>query len=111
MRVTVHDIARAQLAEWRRSLGESRQVRARMHGPFWAEFVRSLADAGGPPPGSMPHPGPGSRKWWVAFPPRYMALVRFRETRAFFGLVVRREAVVIEFNFSPGLPDPVAPGT
>ena len=39
-------------------------------------------------------------------PAMSLALVRFRTSRVFFGLIERREAVVLEFNFSPGLPEP-----
>jgi hypothetical protein len=50
----------------------------------------------------------GVGRWWVAFPENYLALVEFRTTRVFFGWFTTREAVVLKFNFSPGLRGRVA---
>jgi hypothetical protein len=108
MRIKLHTTAGVQLDQLGRSLSANPRTRARMIRRLWEEFKRSLREAQGPPPGSVPCPSFGAQEWWVAFPPCHLALVRFRTTRVFFGWFVRREAVVFELNFSPGLPEPVA---
>lgn len=108
MRIKLHTTANEQLARLGRSLSTDPPTRSRLTRRLWEEFKRSLREAQGPPPGSVSSPDHGSDCWWVAYPPCYLALVRFRTTRAFFGWFVRHEAVVFELNFSPGLPEPVA---
>ena len=108
MRIKLHTTANEQLGRLGRSLSTDPPTRSRLTRRLWEEFKRSLREAQGPPPGSVPCSDLGSHRWWVAFPPCHLALVRFRTTRVFFGLIERREAVVLEFNFSPGLPEPVA---
>jgi len=107
MRVKIHDRAKTQFGAWRRSLGATQRERAESRKRLWEEFVENLRRAGGPPPGSVPAAGTGVGRWWVAFPENYLALVEFRITRVFFGWFATREAIVLRFNFSPGLPDRV----
>ena len=108
MRIKLHTTASEQLARLGRSLSANPHTRAKMVRQLWEEFKRSLREANGPPPGSVPCSDLEPGRWWAAYPPCHLALVRFRTTRVFFGWYERREAVVLEFNFSPGLPEPVA---
>lgn len=105
MKIRIHTYARGQLVRLGRSLSPQPAERVRLTRQLWEEFKQSLRTAKGPPPGSVPCPEYGPDCWWVHFPPCYGAFVRFRTTRVFFGWFVRRSALVITFNFSPGLPD------
>ncbi len=104
MKIKIHTNARGQLAQLGRSLSPHPAERARLTRQLWEEFKRSVREAKGPPPGSVADTTYGSDCWWVHFPPCYLALVRFRTTRVFFGWFVRRSALVVTLNFSPGLP-------
>ena len=92
MRIKLHTKAGEQLDRLGHSLATRQHTPARMARRLWEEFKQSLRDAKGPLPGSMACPEYGPDYWWVAFPPCYLALVRFRTTREFFGWLVRREA-------------------
>jgi hypothetical protein len=108
MRIKLHTTASEQLVRLGRSLSPDPRTRARLVRQVWEEFKRTLREGNGPPPGSVACSDYGPDCWWVAFPPCYLAVVRFRTTRVLFGWVVRRSALVIDLNFSPGLPEPVA---
>ena len=105
MTIKPHLNIRADIAAWRRSLSADPTERHRLAKEFWAEFVAALTTAGGPPPGSTRTNDPNPDCWWCPFPPGYLALVWFRRTGGFLGFWSKPEAVVLELNFSPGLPD------
>lgn len=102
MEVKLHDTARPDYLRWRRSLSPDQAEGRRLVRQFWTEFVNNLTAANGPPPESVPSAEHGRGWYWVAFPPCYLALVRFYSTGGWFGWFGRRKAVVRRIVLSPG---------
>jgi hypothetical protein len=104
MDVKIHVRARADYILWRRSLATTRVERDRLSTLYWEAFKTGIIASQGPPQYAMEAPNHGDHCYWCPFPPYYLALVKFRETPRLLGTRTYREAIVIEFNFSPGLP-------
>ena len=102
MEVKLHDDCRPDYLRWRRTLSPDHAERRRLVRQFWTEFVNTLTETNGPPPGSIPCHEFGVGCYWVEFPPVYLALVRFRTSGGWFGWFRRRRAAVVRINLSPG---------
>ena len=111
MEVKIHERARPDFSRWRYSLSAIRTVRSTMAKQMWEEFRASIMQANGPPAGSIPIPELGQDYWLCPYPPCYMSLVWFRMVSNFLGLWPTRVAIVMDFNFSPGLPGPTPEDT
>ena len=110
MDVKMHTNAFEQFEHWRISLAVTERECSTLARQYWKEFQAEIVRANGPPKNSIRMTDPqltGQDYWLCSFPPHYLATVLFREKSHFLKLWTQREAIVTEFNFSPGLADRV----
>lgn len=106
MRVVVrpHEASRAAFRDWRRSLGATRAERDCRSQTIWAEFVRRIVTAEGPPPGAVVDTSTRPPTFWCEFPGGGLAQILVRPDRRVSMFTVEREVLVLDLVFSPGPP-------
>jgi hypothetical protein len=106
MRVTVlpHKRIKPLLAAWRRSLGDTREQRDQLASRLWGEFVDSIVAAKGPPHGSIEDDTRTPLTYWCNFPGVGVAQLLVEPDRRVGFFRIERRVVVVNLNFSPGLP-------
>ena len=100
----VHEDIAFEYQRWRRSLARNLRESAALADRYWTEFEAYIQSAGGQPPkGSYPHKEMPDA-FWCSFPPAYIAAVVRKRIRRKWIFWKVAEMIVIELNFSPGLP-------
>ncbi len=106
LQVVAQEVVRPLLAQWRSSLPGTEAEQRELTRQLWAAFVQSFEAERGPPPGSMIDPSTDPTTTWCPFPGG-LAQVVVQPDRWVGWFTVVRRVVVVDLNFSPGLPQPV----
>jgi len=102
--VVVHRRVRPMLAAWRRSLGNTRAERDRRRRQLWGEFVESIVRGKGRPVGCVEDNRTTPTTYWCSFPGVGIAQLLIQPDRRVGLISTERRVVVVDLNFSPGLP-------
>jgi hypothetical protein len=104
MRIVVvpHERIRPMLDQWHRSLGTTDAERNRRRREFWREFVESIVDAKGPPPGSFADTSTTPTTYWCSLPGGGMAQILVEPDRRVSLISSERRILVVDLNLSPG---------
>jgi len=100
----VHVDIASDFERWRRSLARNIMDSKARADVYWAEFESFIRSSGGEPPkGSFPHEE-YPNAFWCSFPPAFLAAVVRKRIRRKWIFWKVAEMIVVELNFSPGLP-------